>query len=80
MWYSFHKMKMLLKIISELVPYTPNISKQASQAEIDRKTVLNLPYGCLDSYINVRVVFLIFHSHSFSFHQLKSVIRCFYFF
>lgn len=34
------KMKMLLKIISELVPYTPNISKLASQTEIDRKTVL----------------------------------------
>jgi hypothetical protein len=34
------KMKMLLKIISEQVPYTPNISKLASQTEIDRKTVL----------------------------------------
>jgi uncharacterized protein len=34
------KMKMLLKIISELVPYTPNISKLAAQTEIDRKTVL----------------------------------------
>lgn len=34
------KMKMMLKIISEQVPYTPNISKLASQTEIDRKTVL----------------------------------------
>lgn len=34
------KMRMLLKIISEQVPYTPNISKLASQTEIDRKTVL----------------------------------------
>ncbi len=34
------KMKLLLKIISDLVPYKPNISKLASQIEIDRKTVL----------------------------------------
>jgi predicted AAA+ superfamily ATPase len=34
------KIKTLLKIISELVPYVPNISKLASQTEIDRKTVL----------------------------------------
>lgn len=34
------KLKMLLKIISDLVPYKPNISKLASQIEIDRKTVL----------------------------------------
>lgn len=34
------KIKMLLKIISELVPYKPNISKLATQTEIDRKTVL----------------------------------------
>lgn len=34
------KIKMLLKIISELVPFKPNITKLASQTKIDRKTVL----------------------------------------
>ncbi len=33
------KMKKLLKIISELVPFKPNISKLASLTEIDRKTL-----------------------------------------
>lgn len=38
----FHiiKMKLLLKLISEIVPFKPNISKLASKTEIDRKTVL----------------------------------------
>jgi predicted AAA+ superfamily ATPase len=34
------KLKQLLKIISDLVPYKPNISKLAAQTGIDRKTVL----------------------------------------
>jgi uncharacterized protein len=34
------KIKLLLKIISELVPYKPNITKLAAQTGIDRKTVL----------------------------------------
>jgi predicted AAA+ superfamily ATPase len=34
------KIKMLLKIISDLVPYKPNITKLATQIGIDRKTVL----------------------------------------
>jgi len=34
------KIKLLLKIISDLVPYKPNITKLASQTGIDRKTVL----------------------------------------
>ncbi len=34
------KIKMLLKIISEQVPYKPNITKLAAQTGIDRKTVL----------------------------------------
>ena len=34
------KIKLLLKLISDLVPYKPNISKLAAQTGIDRKTVL----------------------------------------
>lgn len=34
------KIKLLLKIISDLVPYKPNITKLATQTGIDRKTVL----------------------------------------
>lgn len=34
------KIKLLLKIISDIVPFKPNISKLASKTEIDRKTVL----------------------------------------
>lgn len=34
------KIKLLLKIISDLVPYKPNITKLAAQTGIDRKTVL----------------------------------------
>jgi hypothetical protein len=34
------KIKQLLKIISDLVPYKPNISKLASQTGMDRKTIL----------------------------------------
>ncbi|MDA3853639.1 MAG: AAA family ATPase [Bacteroidales bacterium] len=38
----FHiiKIKLLLKLISEIVPFKPNISKLATKTEIDRKTVL----------------------------------------
>jgi uncharacterized protein len=34
------KIKLLLKLISDLVPYKPNISKLSAQTGIDRKTVL----------------------------------------
>lgn len=34
------KIKMLLKIISDMVPFKPNVTKLASQTQIDRKTVL----------------------------------------
>lgn len=34
------KLKRLLKIISEMVPFKPNISKLSSKTEIDRKTTL----------------------------------------
>ncbi len=34
------KIKLLLKIVSDLVPYKPNITKLAAQTGIDRKTVL----------------------------------------